>query len=465
MLLVMRGNRVVLLSCCLACLVAEVCRGENGQPSVESSSGIGESKREFVDRLRDRTSVTGTLEIEGAMELDGGDVQKFEALLQPEFEFDLPRDLALTIIPRLRFDPADHLAPGQPSQDSSSDYNRSLLIGDPFELELREAYLESIIGETYLTIGKQQVVWGEADGLKVLDVVNPQDFREFILDDFDDSRIPLWTVRADIPIRETTLQLLWIPDSTYHLLPEDGATYEFVSNVPQPPPGVPVTVEDVDRPDSFLGGSELGAQLSAMWAGWDFTFNYLYTYDDAPALYRTIEAGPAITVDPEYERMHVIGGSFSNAFGDLTLRGELAYKTDRFYPTENALDVDGVEETGEVEYVIGLDWFGISETFLSVQFFQSILTEDSSGLLRDSIENTFTVFVQRDLMNDALQLSAIWIHSINHGDGLVRPAIDYELRSDLRLSGGFDIFYGPDSGIFGQFDEATRIVAGVEWSF
>jgi hypothetical protein len=35
--------------------------------------------------------------------------------------------------------------------------------------------------ETYFTIGKQQVVWSKADGLKVLGVVNPQSFREFIM--------------------------------------------------------------------------------------------------------------------------------------------------------------------------------------------------------------------------------------------------------------------------------------------
>jgi len=52
------------------------------------------------------------------------------------------------------------------------------------EAELREFYLETDWGKSYFTFGKQQVVWGKADGLKVLDVVNPQSFREFILEDF-----------------------------------------------------------------------------------------------------------------------------------------------------------------------------------------------------------------------------------------------------------------------------------------
>ncbi len=420
----------------------------------------------FSDRLRERLHVSGTLELESAVELRGGDVQKFEMQLDPEFELSLPHDLEFTLIPRLRWDPVDKLAPGRPSQDSSAEYNRSLYIGDTLELELREAYLDATVGETFLRIGKQQVVWGKADGLKVLDVVNPQDFREFILDDFDDSRIPLWTLMADIPIKSATLQLLWIPDRTYHRIPEPGATYEFTSNVPQPPPGVPVTLNDVDRPGDFLLDSDFGARLSAMAGGWDFTLNYLYQYDNIPVLYRTIDAaGPSITVSPAYERTHVLGGSFSNAFGDLTFRGELAFKLDKFYPTTDTTDIDGVVDTDEFEYVLGFDWFGISETFLSMQFFQSILTDDDSGLLRDRVENNLTFLVQRDLLNDALTLSAIVIQSLNHGDGLVRPAIEYEVRSDLRVSAGFDIFYGRSSGLFGQYTHATRFVLGLEWSF
>ena len=34
------------------------------------------------------------------------------------------------------------------------------------EAELREFYLESDWGKRYFTFGKQQVVWGKADGLK-----------------------------------------------------------------------------------------------------------------------------------------------------------------------------------------------------------------------------------------------------------------------------------------------------------
>ena len=72
---------------------------------------------------------------------------------------------------------------------------RPRLIGNRAEVELREFFLEGVFDRAQWRIGKQQVVWGQADGLKVLDVVNPQSFRAFILEDFEDSRLPLWTAR------------------------------------------------------------------------------------------------------------------------------------------------------------------------------------------------------------------------------------------------------------------------------
>ena len=426
---------------------------------------VEEESKGFIDRLKERSYVSGTLEVEGAIGTNDGDFQKFDVQLQPEFEITLSENVDLTIIPRLRLELIDELEPGHPDQDELSEISRRLYLGDNVQFEMRELYVETTIGDTYLTIGKQQVVWGKADGLKVLDVVNPQDFREFVLDDFDDSRIPLWMFNAEIPIKEATLQLLWIPDLTYHKIPESGATYEFVSNVPQAPPGVTVIRNSTDRPNNVIADSDVGLRLSGLWKGWDLSFNYFYHYDDVPVLYRTLSAGPTSTVNPGYERTHLVGGTFSNAFGNLTLRGEVGFSFDQFYSTTDVTDVDGVHQTDEFAYVIGLDWFGFSDTLLSFQFFQNLLTDDAEGLLRDQTENTLSFLVQRDFLNDTIVVSNIWVHNLNDDDGFVRPKVEYAMRDNLDLWSGFDIFYGTRRGLFGQFDRNDRFVAGMEWGF
>jgi len=62
---------------------------------------------------------------------------------------------------------------------------------------LREAYVDTSVGDWLLRAGKQQVVWGTADGIKLLDAINPTDYTELVQNSPEDSRIPVWMLNAD----------------------------------------------------------------------------------------------------------------------------------------------------------------------------------------------------------------------------------------------------------------------------
>jgi len=62
---------------------------------------------------------------------------------------------------------------------------------------LREAYIDTNIEDWAVRLGKQQVVWGTADGMKLLDMINPTDYSEMAQNQMEDSRIPVWMVNAD----------------------------------------------------------------------------------------------------------------------------------------------------------------------------------------------------------------------------------------------------------------------------
>ena len=62
---------------------------------------------------------------------------------------------------------------------------------------LREAYVDSQVGDWSLRTGKQQVVWGTADGMKLLDAINPTDYGEIAQNQMEDSRLPVWMVNAE----------------------------------------------------------------------------------------------------------------------------------------------------------------------------------------------------------------------------------------------------------------------------
>ena len=62
---------------------------------------------------------------------------------------------------------------------------------------LREAYIDAEKDDVSFRVGKQQVVWGTADGMKLLDAINPTDYSEMAQNQMEDSRIPVWMLNAE----------------------------------------------------------------------------------------------------------------------------------------------------------------------------------------------------------------------------------------------------------------------------
>jgi hypothetical protein len=67
---------------------------------------------------------------------------------------------------------------------------------------LREAYVDTTVDDWSIRAGKQQVVWGTADGMKLLDMINPTDYSEMAQNQMEDSRIPVWMVNAETDLAQ-----------------------------------------------------------------------------------------------------------------------------------------------------------------------------------------------------------------------------------------------------------------------
>ncbi len=408
-----------------------------------------------------------TVELESAYRTAAAKFQKSEVIITPELNVSLPFDIRLRGIGRLRADPFDELDPGQPAQYELAMLNKRTYLGDNTEFELRELFIDLFVGPAFLKVGKQQIVWGKTDGLKLLDVVNPQNFREFVLDDFEDSRIPLWSLMAEIPLGKLTAQVIWIPDRTYHKLPAPGADFrfrvpEFSLNVSD---GFATTIQPIERPNDFFGDSDLGLRLSTFWKGWDLTLNYLYHYYDIPVVTRFIETTPTrrIIVDQHYRRSHLTGLTFSNAFGDFTLRGESALSFNRYFRTPDLTDHDGVKRAATLDYALGLDWFGLDDMLVSTQLFQNwILRESVTPLYRERVDTRMSLLIERTFMNERLEVELLMLVGLNETDGFIRPKVVYEWKSNLNIWAGVDGFWGDHKDLIGQFNRQDRVLLGLE---
>lgn len=406
-----------------------------------------------------------------AVEYEAGRLQKADLSIEPEFGADLGWAGRLQFRARARVDFADELEPGVPvlSDMLGSPLTRRQFVGELAELELRELFVDKYVGPVFLRIGKQQIVWGQADGLRVLDIVNPFSFREFLLPSFDDRRIPLWTAQAEVQIGGAALQLLWIPDHSYDDIPEAKARFAFSSPrlVPEAPTGRPrdVRLAAPVRPDTLIRDDDYGFRFSTFSGGWDLSANYLYHFHDTPVLRSALDLSGNVDITWDYERTHTVGASAANAFGSVTFRSELAYSSRRFFQTTDATDEDGVFAVDELAYVVGLDYQHSADLLVSGQVFQSILADTPEGAARDQVDTTATLRVDRQWQHDTLAATVQLIHSLSDGDGLLQLELRWRALSNLQVSVGSDQFFGDQSGVFGQFDSADRVTVGFEYGF
>ncbi len=412
------------------------------------------------------TDFSAILVTENAFGIDESGPQRQEWRLEPRLQTDLGMLGEFVGIARFEVDFNDRLEPGRPEQLNRNPINRRLFFGDRSSVQLREAYIQGSAGALDYTLGKQQTVWGEADGIKVLDVVNPQTFRAFILDDFDVSRIPLWTVKLQTRISGVEIETVWIPDTTYDEIPEPDALYAITAEGLAPPPlplDRPVLLADPDRPDQSFADSDVGIRFSTFVGGWDLSFLYLYHFEDRP-FFDVDVAADLTTITQRYNRVHLGGMTASRAFGSFVVRSEIGFTDDRAFvvalPPEGAGDGNGTAFSDNLSYVIGVDYFGLPKGLISTQFFQEIAFDEPQGLIRSRVESLLTTTWRGSFLNQRLLPQVQWLTSLNDGDGLVRLSLDYELNDTLTLTAGADLFYGGASDTFGQFNGTDRILLG-----
>ncbi|MCB1866381.1 MAG: RNA polymerase-associated protein rapA [Chromatiales bacterium] len=73
---------------------------------------------------------------------------------------------------------------------------------------IRELYADINIANWYVRAGLAQRVWGTADGIKLLDIVNGTDYREFVQNAFEDSRIPTAMIAAESNIGPGNIEFI-----------------------------------------------------------------------------------------------------------------------------------------------------------------------------------------------------------------------------------------------------------------
>jgi len=237
-------------------------------------------------------------------------------------------------------------------------YSREELDELESEIELFDAYIEGKISENFdYKIGRQVVVWGRSDTIRVTDILNPLDNRRPGMTDIEDLRLPITMVKLDYFIGDWRITPLAIVEQRFSKNPPFGSAFN----------PFPVQMPD----DESYRDPTFALSVGGEFSGWDINFYAANTRDDAGQL--VLQETPII----KHKRVKMVGSALNILSGSWLFKSELAY----FDGLKYASTAD--REFSRYDMLLGVEYNGIADTMISYDIVTRNIQEYDGRLLAE----------------------------------------------------------------------------------
>lgn len=372
--------------------------------------------------------------------------------------------------------------PGGPGSDVMDEYNRT---------ELREFYADMNLGERVkLRLGKQQVVWGETDFFRAMDLVHGYDmrWRSFLEPENEELRKPLIlaNMTVQVPEADGALQLIVRPGwdggedigNTYDLYGGRWALQTFrgadflSKNV--------TGRYDFHHPDGDIDDVTWGARWKGIAGPVDYSLAYLETFNPDPiantpfAPFKKMPSSPF--VDWIFPKIRLFGVTASGQVPsiDAVLSTEIVYVKDAPYNVGTNFPVaplgtpntiagfNGVKKKDTLLTMLRVDknlnlqsLLGTNrDSFFSVQLFDKWILgyarkDDIVDLVgynapKSEHSTILTTILVTNFKNDTINPSLALGFDVRHGGGFAIPAVEFVTGDKWRLRAEADLFFYDD---------------------
>ncbi len=361
---------------------------------------------------------------------------------------------------RTRFRGELQKAFGKSSMFVSFNLNQNSILEEQNGFELREAYFDYSAEHWSLRAGRQLIIWGAADGMRITDLVSPMNMTEFLARDYDDIRMPVEALKFRYFTGDMKFEFVYVPIFKGFILPMNPKN-PWAMSMPAPP-NIQLVMLAEKKPEQTFENSEFGGRLSFNLPGIDFSLAALHTYNKMPIFVTSILQNGALGITPEYHRMTFVGGDFSKPIWQFVIRGELAFNINKHLITKQL--PANTEKHNTLNALLGIDWYAPNEWMLSVQFANDAIMDYNKQLEQEKNTSLFTFSVSKSLLNSTLKLSDFIYTDLNNGGVFSRFSADYSLSDQIHLLAGYDHFEG-DEGIFGTFKNNSELWIKLKYNF
>lgn len=318
------------------------------------------------------------------------------------------------------------------------------------EIELFDAYIEGKITENFdYKIGRQVVVWGRSDTIRVTDILNPLDNRRPGIVDIEDLRLPVTMAKFDYFIGDWRITPIAILEQRFSKRPPFGSIFN-------PFPMVSPGDEEYDDVTYALS---IGGEFT----GWDVNFYAAQIRNDEGQLELPSSTNPYGVIN--HDKIQMYGTALNVLTGSWLFKTEVAHFEDLKYFTT------GGKEFSRTDALVGFEYNGIVDTLVSYDFVTRNMSEYDERLITEAIplkkhDYQHAFRISSDFMNATLTanyLISLYGEKLDEG-AFQRAWVKYELGDGVNMNAGFVDYIG-GSVFFDTIKKNDMIFTDISYSF
>ena len=368
---------------------------------------------------------------------------------------------------------------------------------------IKEAHLTWTPGDFMVRAGKQIVVWGETDGFRLMDQINPLDQRRGFADvEFESTIIPIWLMRLNYSpklnsdwLLDLGFEFTFNPNAEFipnqDILPGNDMGGVWAPNVMIPGPfpmgeaHLGSLISNIDQPNLWSHeGFEYAFRIKANVLNTLITLNYFYGLDNSPVtknvlrfpIFSIASDGKLIIhpfVEGKYPLFRFVGGTFSRDITPLkasflggvspVIRFEGLYA----FKSTFASNINTFFKSDELRWAVGLDWKvkipvlnARSYFTVSPQFYHRAITDYPPYGLSSVEKNNYmaTLLVKTAYLNAKLAPTFFWLRDITNQANFFKVEMLYDYTSNWRFTLGTLFLDGNRTGKgFEVFDNKDQV--------
>lgn len=370
-------------------------------------------------------------------------------------------------------------------------YNKGSL--DPYNLEIREAYVEVysfLFKNMDLKIGRQRIAWGTADKMNPTDNLNPYDFEDLF--DFGRHRGSDAINLNYYLNNEFSVQGVFIPFYAPANLPIGIFSNVFSTNMVMPA-GMSLKgySTNIIAPELSLSGSSQAAfKFKGRVKAVDFSLSYIWGIDGFPTntynVFIPVDTigGFNINSTLEYTRQHIFGADLSTDIGGVGVWAEVA----AFLPQNNVILTNDLtalypqspvlvlqdslligSDKPYVKFCIGADYNFSNGIYFNVQYLHGFVHESGNDALNDYI----FIGTNRSFLNDKLKIAPIsgafiisnWDDLNNNYAYVWMPEIGYKATGNAEIDLSAAFIGGEGDNMFVSLEDYNMVMLKLKYSF